>query len=640
MKALAKVIVKSPVLWAVLLLCGLVTAMPAIKGDVIFAGVNLGRQMLKDNTLSSAEEAWKSGYEGMSEEGIAERKENLELLRRAVATTDDREYFEIRAELAHRDAENARAGSLIGMPAEAYESEALFFTRMAARETPVVYETYAETSASWYIANQATQPLIVWMLPTLVMASRVVAVRRGRGLLVQAPVGPVRIRAAQMAVLALLSCAAILLIALPGFALQTVRVGIGDLSYPVVYLAGGVQVDTIVGIILLRQAATLALMAFFFISISLAAVDMLPSRIATTGVLIASALCLMPLAIAYMQMGGMAYTASADASLNDPLVPFSAIAYLGDWSRATGYASYWPSSDLLPDARLSFTGCLGVFAGWTLAVLAAGAVALAARHAVEKFRSGKATEETPSQSALAISNFTLSYGKRTLLHDASLIVQPGEIVGLIAPNGCGKTTLLEAMAGLNTVRRAGQVTANGASLVNSPADFRAQALYVPCDGALLYPNLTAADHIKLATSLWPDKVDTAKLIALCRLEGYLKRPVRTYSSGMKQQLALAVAYCTGVRYLLLDEPMNALDPGSVSLNSYILKRLASHGMGVLFSSHILSNVDELCGAVTAIENGRLVKHALHEDGSTARGFYNAAFGEFNPQTSARKEKNR
>ena len=124
---------------------------------------------------------------------------------------------------------------------------------------------------------------------------------------------------------------------------------------------------------------------------------------------------------------------------------------------------------------------------------------------------------------------------------------PALITGLIAPNGAGKTTLLEALVALGPTRRAGSVHANG--VASAQAAFRKLVLYVPCDAGLLYPNLTAADHIKLAAALWPDKVDTAKLIELCGLAGYLNKPVRAYSSGMKQQLALAVAYCTGARYL-------------------------------------------------------------------------------------------
>lgn len=221
---------------------------------------------------------------------------------------------------------------------------------------------------------------------------------------------------------------------------------------------------------------------------------------------------------------------------------------------------------------------------------------------------------------------SLAYGKHPVLEDASCEQAPGSITGLIAPNGAGKTTLLEALVALGPTRRTGSVHANG--VASAQAAFRKLVLYVPCDAGLLYPNLTAADHIKLAAALWPDKVDTAKLIELCGLAGYLNKPVRAYSSGMKQQLSLAVAYCTGARYLLLDEPMNALDPGNVALNSYIMKRLAAQGTSILLSSHILSNLDELCDSLMVIWDGSLARATPNRARGGARSVYERTFGAF------------
>ena len=95
---------------------------------------------------------------------------------------------------------------------------------------------------------------------------------------------------------------------------------------------------------------------------------------------------------------------------------------------------------------------------------------------------------------------------------------------------------------------------------------------------------------------------------------------------MKQQLALAVAYCTGARYLLLDEPMNALDPGNVALNSYIMKRLAAQGTSILLSSHILSNLDELCDSLLVIRGGSLARVIPDRACGGARSVYERAFG--------------
>lgn len=627
MKALAKVVVKNPILWASVLLCGIVIALPAIKDDDIFSGWNLGRESLEQSRLSIVRQNLnEAGTSGVPEDVRERWKDEVALLSRAVSTADDREYAELRAQLARRDAESIRSGILSGGAVEERDSEALFFERLAALPDPAIYENSAKAPAAWYLSNQSDRPLIIWMLPLLVASAVAVDATQGKRLLVQAPVSPLRMHAAQALLLLAISFVLLLAVCLPSFALQTVRAGIGDLSYPVVQLMAGVQFDETVGSVLLRQLGTYAAVSLLVLAIALAGARILRGRMAFAGVLIAGAMCASPLIAMGMQANVADISSlSPDASLGDPLVPFSAFAYLGEMSRLAGSADYWPMQDLVQDSRLSFGGGLIVLAGWAVVVIAVGCAAIAVRGLMAKRAMGTFGAKPVSTRSLGVVNLDLAFGKRTLLRHASLALNPGEIVGLIAPNGRGKTTLLEAIAGVGSARRAGSVSADGVALGDTAA-FRGQVLYVPCEAALLYPNLTAADHIKIAASLWPGKVDTGKLIALCQLEGYLNRPVRAYSSGMKQQLALAVAYCTGVRCLLLDEPMNALDPGNVSLNSYILKRLASNGTGILFSSHILSNVDELCEAVIAIEGEKLVRHDLGADGPRAREVYDAAFG--------------
>ena len=94
---------------------------------------------------------------------------------------------------------------------------------------------------------------------------------------------------------------------------------------------------------------------------------------------------------------------------------------------------------------------------------------------------------------------------------------------------------------------------------------------------------------------------------------------------MKQQLTLAIAYMTGARYLLLDEPMNALDPTNVQLNSRILRGLAQHGVGVLMSSHILENVDQLSDEILFVRDGKLVMFDPDAGPARALDIYNQLY---------------
>lgn len=216
---------------------------------------------------------------------------------------------------------------------------------------------------------------------------------------------------------------------------------------------------------------------------------------------------------------------------------------------------------------------------------------------------------------LSISHLTLSYGGRVLLEDVSFDVEPGRIIGLVAPNGYGKTTLLKAMAGIKGARVSGVVDVDGLP-ANQVARRRARVFYAPGEGTLLYPGMTVAEHLVMTKRLWRSDHDIADVARACKIDGFLKKRVRACSQGMKQQLTLAIAYMTGARYLLLDEPMNALDPTNVQLNSKILRELVGRGVGVVMSSHILDNVDQLSDRILFVKDRGLI---MFESAAVAGG---------------------
>ena len=137
--------------------------------------------------------------------------------------------------------------------------------------------------------------------------------------------------------------------------------------------------------------------------------------------------------------------------------------------------------------------------------------------------------------------------------------------------------------------------------------------YAPGEGTLLYPGLRAEDHLKMVCDMWPHARDIEEIVEQTQIGEFAKMRIRTLSQGMKQQLTLAIAYATGARYLLLDEPMNALDPSRVDLHSEILRKLADSGTCIIMSSHILDSVDRLCDEILFLKDGKLIRSIPQDD---------------------------
>lgn len=214
---------------------------------------------------------------------------------------------------------------------------------------------------------------------------------------------------------------------------------------------------------------------------------------------------------------------------------------------------------------------------------------------------------------LAFSDLMVRVGTRELLSHVSGEVVPGRVRALVAPNGSGKTTLMRALIAADDIRRSGEIAADSVPLEDAAA-YRKLVFYVPGDASILYPLLTVRENLDIVKRCWGSPVDILRLAERCRIDSFLGKRVRFLSLGMRQQVALAVGYLTGARYLLLDEPMNALDPTNLEVNSEIVRSLCGDGVGVLMSSHILGNVDDLADDVLFIKGGKLVS-----DPGTRRG---------------------
>ena len=210
------------------------------------------------------------------------------------------------------------------------------------------------------------------------------------------------------------------------------------------------------------------------------------------------------------------------------------------------------------------------------------------------------------EAVLQLNHLTKQYGQRLAVDDLSLTIHRGEIFGFLGPNGAGKTTTIRMVFGLITPT-SGSVEVLGQDI----AHHRAEVL--PRVGALietpaLYLYMSGLDNLKAVASTMGGvpKGRYEQVLQLVGLKGREKDRVRTYSLGMKQRLGLAIALLQDPELLVLDEPANGLDPAGIVEMRDLMHRLSREGKTVLISSHLLSEVQQICSRVAIINMGKLV----------------------------------
>lgn len=196
---------------------------------------------------------------------------------------------------------------------------------------------------------------------------------------------------------------------------------------------------------------------------------------------------------------------------------------------------------------------------------------------------------------------TKSFGSQPVLRGLDMRVQPGRVYALLGRNGAGKSTTLKIMLGLLEAD-AGQGFLFGEPFVR-PALARVGA---SIDGPAVYPHLSARDNLRvhaLLTGSSPEQVDTTLAqVGLAETGG---KRAKSFSTGMKGRLALAIALLTQPDLLVLDEPQNGLDPQGIIELRDLVRSLAGQGRTVVVSSHVLGEMARMCDDVGVLVGGRL-----------------------------------
>jgi ABC-2 type transport system ATP-binding protein len=214
--------------------------------------------------------------------------------------------------------------------------------------------------------------------------------------------------------------------------------------------------------------------------------------------------------------------------------------------------------------------------------------------------------------AIATYGLTKQFERQIAVNDVDLQIEKGEVYGLIGPNGAGKTTLIRMLATAEEPTT-GEIYINGERLLRDNSNPRLKQLlgYLP-DDFPLYDDLTVLDYLDYFARLYHLKQPRRQrriyeVLELVQLENKRHGMIATLSRGMKQRLSLARTIIHQPVVLLLDEPVSGLDPIARKQFREIVKILQAAGMTILISSHVLSDLAELCTSVGIMELGFLVE---------------------------------
>jgi ABC-2 type transport system ATP-binding protein len=212
---------------------------------------------------------------------------------------------------------------------------------------------------------------------------------------------------------------------------------------------------------------------------------------------------------------------------------------------------------------------------------------------------------------LAVQRLTKHYGSLTAIHELSFDVRPGEVLGLLGPNGSGKSTTVKILTGLLRPS-GGSVTLDGRDVLATLETYKSLIGYVP-EEPHLYSYLTGPEYLRLIGGLrqlpeaaLEDKID--RFLQLLGIYDDRYQTLASYSKGMRQKILIAAAVLHNPRIVILDEPFSGLDVSAARVLKAFVRALADAGKIVVFSSHVLEVVEQVCSRVVILKDGRIVGH--------------------------------
>ncbi|MDH9060993.1 ATP-binding cassette domain-containing protein [Staphylococcus epidermidis] len=205
---------------------------------------------------------------------------------------------------------------------------------------------------------------------------------------------------------------------------------------------------------------------------------------------------------------------------------------------------------------------------------------------------------------LTVEHLTKKIGNKTILEDVSLNLNRGHIIGLVGANGAGKTSLMKVILGYSSYQEGTfriienkNKKSNVGALIENPG---------------IYPFMSGYDNLKLLNET-KNTHDIDTIVSQLNMDDYIHNKAKTYSLGMKQKLGIAIAFLNQPQLIILDEPMNGLDPKAVRDVRELIVKKAKEGVTFLISSHILSELVKITNSILIINKGKLITETTEEE---------------------------
>jgi len=217
---------------------------------------------------------------------------------------------------------------------------------------------------------------------------------------------------------------------------------------------------------------------------------------------------------------------------------------------------------------------------------------------------------------IKITNLNKQYVKHVVLHDISLSVNAGELIGYIGPNGAGKSTTIKILCGL-IPEFTGDVEVLGMNVTSHALEIKKRIGYIP-ENAVLYEVLTPVEYLHFVAQLYHLTGPTVNqkiidLLALFGLDHARNSRMSTFSKGMKQKVLLISGMLHNPDIIFLDEPLSGLDANSVILVKEILTQLKRSGKTIFYSSHIMDVVEKISDRIIIINKGEMIANGSFDE---------------------------